>query len=70
MDCLICGENDYVEMHHVKHIKKGEIKGFTKLMQVLNRKQIPVCRDCHMKIHKGIYDGISIDKLVGLREKL
>ena len=69
MDCIICGKSDYVEMHHVKHIKKGEIKGFTKVMQILNRKQIPVCRDCHMKIHKGIYDGISISKLAGLKTK-
>jgi predicted HNH restriction endonuclease len=67
MDCIICGESDYIEMHHVKHIRKGEIKGFTKIMQTLNRKQIPVCRDCHMKIHKGTYDGISISKLTGLK---
>ena len=66
--CLICGEDDNVEMHHVKHIRKGEIKGFTKVMQKLNRKQIPVCRDCHMNIHKGLYDGISLSKLVGKKE--
>lgn len=64
MNCLICGEIEYVEMHHVKHIRKGEAKGFTKVMQNLNRKQIPVCRDCHMKIHKGEYDGISMNKLI------
>jgi hypothetical protein len=50
MNCIICDDKDYVEMHHVKHIKKEEAKGFTKVMQSLNRKQIPVCRDCHMKI--------------------
>lgn len=64
MNCIICDEKDYVEMHHVKHIKKEEAKGFTKVMQSLNRKQIPVCRDCHMKIHRGEYDGISINKLM------
>ena len=68
MDCLICGEGDYVEMHHIKHIRKGETKGFTKVMQSLNRKQIPVCRDCHMKIHRGEYDGMSLSKLVGLNK--
>jgi len=68
MDCLICGEGDYVEMHHVKHIRKGEAKGFNKVMQSLNRKQIPVCRDCHMKIHRGEYDGISLSKLVSLNK--
>jgi len=55
---------DYVEMHHVKHIKREEAMGFGKIMQSLNRKQIPVCRDCHMKIHRGEYDGISINKLL------
>jgi hypothetical protein len=68
MDCLVCGAKDNVEMHHVKHIRKGDIKGFTKIMQILNRKQIPVCRDCHMKIHRGTYDGISLNKLVGLNK--
>jgi predicted HNH restriction endonuclease len=68
MDCLIFGEGDYVEMHHVKNIRKGEAKGFNKVMQSLNRKQIPVCRDCHMKIHRGEYDGISLSKLVSLNK--
>lgn len=64
MACIICDEKDYVEMHHVKHIKREEAMGFGKIMQSLNRKQIPVCRDCHMKIHRGEYDGISINKLL------
>lgn len=37
-------------------------------MQKLNRKQTPVCIDCHMNIHKGLYDGISLSKLVGKKE--
>jgi len=49
-------------MHHVKHIRKGEVKGFTQIMKQLNRKQIPVCRPCHMKIHSGKYDGIALNK--------
>ena len=64
MKCIICDEEDFVEMHHVKHIKKNEAKEFTKVMQSLNRKQIPVCRDCKMKTHRGSYDGISINKLL------
>ena len=38
-------------MHHVKHIRKGEVKGFTQIMKQLNRKQIPVCRPCIMNIN-------------------
>jgi group II intron reverse transcriptase/maturase len=52
-DCIICGNINNVEMHHVKHIRKGEVKGFTQIMKQLNKKQIPVCRPCHMKIHSG-----------------
>lgn len=62
-NCSICGSEEQVEMHHVKHIRKGKVQGFTQIMQNLNRKQIPVCRSCHMKIHSGAYDGIALNKL-------
>ena len=57
--CCICGETENIEMHHVRHIRKiGEkVKGFTLVMAKINRKQIPVCRACHVNIHNGKYDG-------------
>jgi hypothetical protein len=64
--CLICGATDNVEMHHVRHIRKmGERKptGFQAVMRALNRKQIPVCKGCHEKIHRGEYDGIRLQDL-------
>jgi group II intron reverse transcriptase/maturase len=64
--CLICGASEQVEMHHVRHIRKmGERKptGFQAVMRALNRKQIPVCKGCHEKIHKGEYDGIRLHDL-------
>jgi len=61
--CRICGSTEQIEMHHVKHIRKGNVTGFTKIMSQLNRKQIPVCRKCHMNIHNGRYDGISLKDL-------
>jgi hypothetical protein len=63
--CLVCNSNIKVEMHHVKHVKKqGErYGGFHKQMALLNRKQIPLCRKCHMKVHHGLYDGISLKDL-------
>ena len=53
-------------MHHVKHIRKSNKvnQGFTKIMSSLNRKQVPVCQLCHVKIHKGEYDGIGIKELM------
>ena len=64
--CLICGSEQNVEMHHVRHIRKmGKQKptGFTAVMRALNRKQIPVCSSCHDKIHRGEYDGIRPQEL-------
>lgn len=62
--CVICGSDDRVAMHHVKHIRKmGEqVKGFKRVMAALNRKQLPVCHECHLKIHRGKYDGISLNQ--------
>ncbi|HEJ2783819.1 TPA: hypothetical protein SL223_001380 [Pseudomonas aeruginosa] len=62
--CVICGSDDRVAMHHVRHIRKlgKEVKGFTRVMASLNRKQIPVCHECHLKIHRGKYDGISLSQ--------
>lgn len=69
-ECKICGSTKMVEMHHIKHIKKSNIKlkGFDKQMSAINRKQIPVCRLCHMKIHKGEYDGIGLKEIAKNRK--
>jgi hypothetical protein len=64
--CLICGGYENVEMHHVRHIRKMGAKrptGFTAVMRALNRKQVPVCEKCHDGIHRGDYDGISMQDL-------
>lgn len=68
--CWICGATDRIEMHHVRHLRKTNerLRGFTKLMSQVNRKQIPVCASCHNKIHAGTYDGDALAKLqVGVR---
>lgn len=63
--CKICGSTEKVEMHHVRHIRKmnQKLKGFHKVMASLNRKQVPVCKECHLKIHRGEYDSISLKDL-------
>jgi group II intron reverse transcriptase/maturase len=59
--CSVCGaEAGYenrIELHHLNHIRKKIVHGFKKIMRDLNRKTIPVCKDCHKKIHAGQYDG-------------
>jgi len=64
--CCICSERVGVAMHHVRHIRKlteKQAKGFNSLLAKLNRKQIPVCSECHRKIHKGTYDGLKLSDL-------
>lgn len=60
--CCVCGSSDRIEMHHVRHVRKAGQRqsGFTKVMGLINRKQIPVCGECHRSIHQGKYDGISL----------
>lgn len=59
-ECCICGETEDVEMHHVRHVRKGNPRGFNKVLSAINRKQVPVCRGCHTSIHGGEYDGLSL----------
>lgn len=69
-NCFSCNclhsHNNPIEMHHVKHIRKGNVKGFNQIQNQINRKTIPLCRDCHWKVHKGEYDGKSLRDLLGL----
>ena len=64
--CVLCRSSKNIEIHHVKAIRKNKSKDFlTQIIQRMNRKQVPLCRNCHRKIHRGDYgDGrISLKKL-------
>jgi group II intron reverse transcriptase/maturase len=65
-DCVICGSTENIEMHHVKHLRKmgGNLSVKEKSMVSMNRKQIPVCKACHVDIHAGRYDGISLSTII------
>ena len=54
--CTLCGSFEDVEMHHVRALKdvSKQPKDFmSAMMSRMNRKQIPVCRPCHIRIHQG-----------------
>lgn len=56
--CFVCGTTENVEARYVRHIRKAEgltLKGFNKIMAQWNGKQIPVCGERHLKIHRGEY---------------
>lgn len=59
LPCIICDSNQGpIEMHHVKHVRKQgyRYQGFHHQMTLLNRKQVPLYRNCHQKVHAGLYD--------------
>jgi group II intron reverse transcriptase/maturase len=65
--CVICGSTEGIEMHHVRHLRKMDERkkkeGFIRVMIALNRKQLPLCHECHSKVHRGEYDGIKLTNL-------
>ncbi len=67
--CCTCGETtEQIVMHHVRHIRKlshkREATGFNRILRAINRKQVPVCKTCHGKIHRGEYDDLKLSELV------
>lgn len=57
--CLVCGKYP-CEMHHVRRIKdlkekysEGKLDFWTMQMAAINRKQIPLCKDHHEKLHNN-----------------
>ena len=59
--CIVCGSNVNIEVHHVRSLRKRPRKGdfLHDMMCKMNRKQVPICKSCHMDVHAGRYDGKS-----------
>lgn len=53
LECYKCGSAYRVEMHHVRMLKDLNPKArvVDRLMAKARRKQIPLCRKCHMEYH-------------------
>ena len=55
-DCIVCGSEEGVEMHHVKLIndlksKNSKLDFYTRQMKAMNRKQVPLCKKHHIGLH-------------------
>ncbi len=63
--CVVCCAEQDIEMHHIRHVRRGKNvrNSFNDILSELNRKQIPVCKECHRKIHRGEYDGLRLKDL-------
>lgn len=57
--CELCGSQDQVEVHHIRHLKdlrragRAERPAWIRLMAARRRKTLIVCRTCHEDIHAG-----------------
>ena len=51
--CSACGSDQFVEMHHVRAMKdlNPKLSHIDKILVRMNRKQIPLCRKCHVDKH-------------------
>jgi group II intron reverse transcriptase/maturase len=54
--CSLCGSSHRVEIHHIRHIKdlNPKIKHLDALIAKKRRKQIAVCRSCHITFHGSV----------------
>jgi nicotine oxidoreductase len=55
LKCSLCGSSYRIEMHHIRHLKdlNPKLKHLDSLMAKKRRKQIPVCRSCHLTYHQN-----------------
>ena len=58
--CVICGATSNIEMHHIRQVsdikqklKKSKIDFFTMQTIGINRKQVPLCKEHHKKLHQN-----------------
>lgn len=68
--CLVCGKFPS-EMHHLRTIKdlksnyeKGKIDFWKLQLSAINRKQIPLCKEHHIRLHKGSLSKEEKEKLL------
>jgi group II intron reverse transcriptase/maturase len=61
-NCANCDSPFRIEMHHVKHIKtiNPKLSKFDQALARINRKQVPLCVNCHRLVHKGTYKGLPL----------
>jgi Type II intron maturase/AI2M/AI1M-like, HNH endonuclease len=64
--CDVCGKDGPVVMHHIHKLRDIDRPGrrpankAERIMAARKRKSIPVCKECHRRIHSGEYDGPRI----------
>lgn len=54
LSCSKCGSEVQVEMHHVRKLSdlNPKLSEIDRIMVKVRRKQVPLCRPCHMEHHR------------------
>lgn len=54
LTCVKCGTKELVEMHHVRKMSElnPKVSEIDRIMIKARRKQVPLCRNCHLEHHK------------------
>jgi hypothetical protein len=68
--CIYCGSWENIEYHHIKKLgsdKRKYIYDFDYNIRAINRKAIPLCAECHLKVHKGTLNTQTINELYDKR---
>ena len=56
-ECVVCHSLEGVQAHHVRKLRelrnRPHLDSFTMQMAAVNRKQVPLCHEHHVKLHKG-----------------
>lgn len=62
-ECKLCGSKEDLEVHHLNPLRKTNTEKadyMTFMMRRMSRKQILICKDCHIKVHQGKYFGTGL----------
>ena len=55
----MCQSTYSIEIHHVKRIKdlrkEGKVNFFKAQIKAINRKQVPLCKEHHQKLHANLF---------------
>ena len=73
--CVICGSTEEIEMHHVRKIKdiknpNSKLDFFTRQMAAINRKQVPLCKDHHTRLHNNTWTAEERDRFNYVRKDI
>jgi hypothetical protein len=62
--CVVCASTQQVEIHHVKTFRQDNVDSINNdMIGITHRKQICLCRICHVNIHNDSYEEKDISFL-------